>query len=599
MNVISPNDYYRARLKNLDAELVKLRSKKSAIGWLRFGSIALAATLFYFLWNLGWIYPVAAATLLLIAFTRLVFADIRTREKITHLEHLIQINKDELLALENNFLHFDDGARFSPKEHPYSNDLDIFGRSSIFQFINRCCGEPGATDLASWLLEAASPETILKRQEAVKELSALPDWRQELQATGKEQPIRFETIERLKKWLGERDRFLGFTHWRWLRYLLPAIILTISALTIFDYLSINVFYGALLIFAIIAFQINKEVAPIHNQLNKIVDEIDVLSGVVAHIEQTNFNASLLAGLHQQFSTDSIKASAALRELKRILDRLDMRYNIAASAPLNLFLLWNLHQVLDLEKWKRKYGQYIPQWFSAAGELEALSSFGNLAFNQPGWCYPEIADQYFTVTATEMGHPLISSDKRVNNPLHIDNRGELMIVTGSNMAGKSTYLRSIGVNTVLAMAGAPVCAGQFRLSHVQVISSMRIADNLEESTSTFYAELKKLKAIIDRVNAGERLFILLDEILRGTNSLDRHTGAVALIKQFLRHKAVCIIATHDVELAKLKESYPPNILNYHFDVQVEKEELYFDYKLKEGICNSLNASILMKKIGIEL
>ena len=175
----------------------------------------------------------------------------------------------------------------------------------------------------------------------------------------------------------------------------------------------------------------------------------------------------------------------------------------------------------------------------------------------------------------------------------------MLVTGSNMAGKSTYLRSIGVNAVLAMAGAPVCASYFSLSPVQIISSMRIADNLEESTSTFYAELKKLKTIIDKVNNKEKVFILLDEILRGTNSLDRHTGSAALIKQLIKHNAACIIATHDVELAKMKDEYPENILNYHFDVQVSNDELYFDYQLKEGICTSLNASILMKKIGIEL
>ncbi|MBP9099028.1 MAG: DNA mismatch repair protein MutS, partial [Ferruginibacter sp.] len=190
-------------------------------------------------------------------------------------------------------------------------------------------------------------------------------------------------------------------------------------------------------------------------------------------------------------------------------------------------------------------------------------------------------------------------KRVNNYIDIENKGKIMLVTGSNMAGKSTYLRSIGVNTVLAMAGAPVCASSFTISPVQLISSMRIADNLEESTSTFYAELKKLKAIIDKVNAGEKVFILLDEILRGTNSLDRHTGSEALIKQLIRHEAAAIIATHDLGLAEINKTYPDNILNYHFDVQVNYEELYFDYKLKPGVCTSLNASILMKKIGIEL
>ncbi|MEO8720997.1 MAG: DNA mismatch repair protein MutS, partial [Ginsengibacter sp.] len=184
-------------------------------------------------------------------------------------------------------------------------------------------------------------------------------------------------------------------------------------------------------------------------------------------------------------------------------------------------------------------------------------------------------------------------------ISIPGRGELMLITGSNMAGKSTYLRSIGVNTVLAMAGAPVCAETFTISHVQLISSMRVTDNLEESTSTFYAELKKLKTIIEKVNAGEKVFILLDEILRGTNSLDRHTGSKALIKQLIKKKAAAIIATHDLELANLKNEFAENILNYHFDAQVSNDELFFDYQLKPGICQSLNASILMRKIGIEL
>ena len=253
----------------------------------------------------------------------------------------------------------------------------------------------------------------------------------------------------------------------------------------------------------------------------------------------------------------------------------------------------------MEKWKQQNHEHVLGWFTALGEFEAINSLSILSFNHPEWCFPELKKEHFFIEGKEIGHPLIPAGKCVNNPVKIDQAGELMLVTGSNMAGKSTYLRSIGVNTVLAMAGAPVCAKYFCLSPVQIISSMRIADNLEESTSTFYAELKKLKTVIDKVNNNEKVFILLDEILRGTNSLDRHTGSAALIKQLIKHNAVGIIATHDVELAGLKDEYPSGILNYHFDVQVNNEELYFDYKLKEGICTSLNASILMKKIGIEL
>ena len=233
------------------------------------------------------------------------------------------------------------------------------------------------------------------------------------------------------------------------------------------------------------------------------------------------------------------------------------------------------------------------------QFEALSSLATLSFNHPKWCFPIFNQPHFFIDGRQVGHPLINAAKRVDNDILINSKGEIMLITGSNMAGKSTYLRSIGINVVLAMAGSPVCAESFGLSPVQIISSMRIADNLEESTSTFYAELKKLKTVIDLVNEGAPIFILLDEILRGTNSLDRHTGSVALLKQLIKKDAAGIIATHDVELAKLKDSYPENILNYHFDAQVSNDELYFDYKLKAGVCESLNASILMKKIGIEL
>jgi len=224
----------------------------------------------------------------------------------------------------------------------------------------------------------------------------------------------------------------------------------------------------------------------------------------------------------------------------------------------------------------------------------------LAFNEREWCYPVFSDKHFTFEGIDIGHPIIKKETRICNSFKMDGVGKIALVTGSNMGGKSTFLRSVGVNTVMAMIGAPVCAKSFTLSPVKLMSSMRIADNLAESTSTFYAELKKLQQIIEEVNKKEKVFILLDEILRGTNSLDRHTGSKALIKQLIFHNAVGIIATHDVELAKVEEDFDDAITNYHFDVQVSaNDELFFDYKLKEGVCKTLNASILMKKIGIEL
>ncbi|MEO5782546.1 MAG: hypothetical protein ABIQ07_04700 [Ginsengibacter sp.] len=592
-------NFYIQQIQDLESRQKKLQQRKSYFGWLRFSSIAAIIAVFYFLWSLGIWYVITVSVLLLIIFTRLLLADLKNKSAINHTIHLISINKDELKFLAGDYYGFPEGNQHIPDEHLYANDPDIFGKASLFQYINRSTSEMGGNQLAAYLKDSADVNIILQRQIAIKELSSDTQWRQHLQALGREKQILFTTKQRLENWVQEKPVFSQFAPWKWLRYLLPFFILSIVTLYIFDIVGSSIFYLSLLIFAVIAFQINKIIAPIHESLSKITDELQVFSLSVKHIETATFESALLRELQMNFIHQNKKASEEIGDLKKLLDKLDLRYNLVLSAPLNILLLWNLQQVLDLEKWKSGHQKNINNWFETLGDIEALNSFATLYFNEPEWIFPTIVPEYFFIEGEEIGHPLISKNKRVNNFINIQHDGELMLVTGSNMAGKSTYLRSIGVNVVLAMAGAPVCAKTFKVSHVQTISSMRITDNLAESTSTFYAELKKLKTIIEKVNNGERIFILLDEILRGTNSLDRHTGSVALVKQLIKHHAAAIIATHDLELAKLKDEFPGNIINYHFDVQVSNDELYFDYKLKPGVCTSLNASILMKKIGIEL
>ena len=596
---MDPKEFYQNRLIELNTQLKKLKQRKSSFAWLRLGAIAAIVFAFYLLWSLGVVYVVTATVLLLFIFTRLIYADLKNQAKIEHTSKLININENELKCLAGDYYDFETGAEHIPKEHPYSNDLDIFGRASIFQYVNRTTSEPGSRRLADYLKSPASIDDILQRQIATKELSTKITWVQDLMAEGKKNKITFSTKNRMETWMKEPPVFSKFKPWKWLRYVLPAIILSVVILYIFDEVGDTVFYLTLLIFAVIAYQINKVVAPVHEALSKVADELSTLSNSISSIEMEQFDSPLLKDLQSVFLEKNKKASEDISQIKKILDKLDLRYNLVISLPLNLLLLWNLQQVLDLEKWKASQQKNLNSWFDTLADFEALNSFGILYFNHPEWVFPAILPEYFSINGKEIGHPLIPIEKRVDNFIDIPTNAELMLVTGSNMAGKSTYLRSIGVNVVLAMAGAPVCARSFSVSHVQLISSMRITDNLEESTSTFYAELKKLKTIIEKVNAGERVFILLDEILRGTNSLDRHTGSKALIKQLIKKKAAAIIATHDLELANLKEEFSENILNYHFDVQVSNDELYFDYQLKPGICNSLNASILMKKIGIEL
>jgi MutS domain V len=597
--MMAPDTYYSSRIKLLTEQQQQLQQKKSALGWLRFAMVLAIAAAIYFLLPVAISYVIITVLVLVAIFGRIIYIDLKNKEAIKHTQRLIQINEDELKALAHQYYHFEEGSQFLPADHPYANDLDIFGRASVFQYCNRTTSDMGGKSLSGWLLNPADVSTILQRQKAIKELTTTKDWSQQLQAYGAAQKITHATQQRLQAWLQSEPHFINNLFWKILQYAVPLIIITVIALNMADITADTTRNLFLLGSALLAFVMAKKIAPLHEQVSKMADELAVLADSVKLIEQASFTAPLLQSLQSKFVIENSKASTQLKQLKKIVERLDLRLNPVVFIPLAVIFQWDIHQAMALEKWKQRNRQNIKEWFDAIGDLEALNSFSTLSFNHPEWCTPVFTDEHFTISGSNIGHPLINANKRVNNNIGMNSREELMLITGSNMAGKSTYLRSIGVNTVLAMAGANVCATSFTLSPVQVISSMRIADNLEESTSTFYAELKKLKAIIDRVNAGEKIFILLDEILRGTNSLDRHTGSVALVKQLIKHKAACIIATHDVELAKLKDTYPENILNYHFDVQVANEELYFDYKLKEGICNSLNASILMKKIGIEL
>ena len=596
---MNATEFYAKRIEEINIDLKKLQSKKSIFGVLRFGSIVGILGIFYFLWNVHKNFTIALAVFIIIVFIKLIHADLANKATIKHLQHLLKINTTELLALSGNFSVFENGEKYKPHTHEYANDMDLFGTASLFQFLNRTTSAFGAEKLANWLLYPSNKNTILQRQNAVKELVNKKYFCQNLQAIGKETSIQKSTLLNLEKWMQQPTILAQFNHWKWLRYLLPATMISICILYVMDIVGDNLFYPALFLSAVIAFQINKIVAPLHNQLSALVNDLQILAQSILCIEKEKFDADLLKNLQGNLKANNKNVSTKIVALKSILDKLDLRFNIVLTIPLNLILHWNLQQVLDLEKWKAQNNTDIKKWFEVLAEYEALQSFATINFNNEAWCFPKLADKYFEINATNLGHPLIEKDKGVTNIIDIKNAASVMLITGSNMAGKSTYLRSVGVNAILCMAGAPVCASSFTMSPIQILSSMRVADNLAENTSTFYAELKKLKTIIEKINNGEEVFVLLDEILRGTNSLDRHTGTDALIRQLIKQKTAAILATHDVELATIEKEYPTNIFNHHFDAQINGEELYFDYKLKNGVCTNMNASLLMKKIGLSI
>lgn len=599
MNNINPVDRYKDRAEKLSIQRIILARKKSWVSWSRLAAILLAGSAVYFLKNWNLLSAVGIAIIFVAVFLRLVVISVDVSEKMKNLDRLLLINQQEINIANHHYLDLPDGTAFFSSTHHYANDLDIFGKASLYQYINRTTSEQGNQTLANWLLKPADTTTILQRQKAAKELQPLLEWRQQLQAYGNATPLTLGTQQKVKNWIQDQNNFFRHPIWNWIRFIGPAIIMTILILYIDNQLATKWFNLALLIFFLTTGYISKKATPTYNHLSKISAEISTLSNSLKHIEDQPFKTSWMLQQQECFINKNTNASVVVKTLNGILSRLDIRLNPVAFIPLNILLFWDLQQMLAFEKWKKANQEHIIIWLNTLGKIEAMNSIATVAFNHPQWCYPEIVDQHGSFIVSELGHPLIPEYKRVNNSFTTDNLGQIAIITGSNMAGKSTFLRSVGLSLVMGMAGAPVCAKTARFSRMQVISTMRISDNLEESTSTFYAELKKLQRIIDMVDRNEKVFLLLDEILRGTNSLDRHTGSKALIQQLVKKQAVGILATHDLELAKLVEEYPANIHNYHFDVQVANEELFFDYKLKTGVCNSMNASILMKKIGIEI
>ncbi|HUQ96777.1 MAG TPA: hypothetical protein VM010_03860 [Chitinophagaceae bacterium] len=590
---------YQFLLTKHTVTLQKKRTKRNQIGWLRLGvmvlTIFLAIEGFSIALPLGYIAIIAGVACFLILVSR----DVENNKQITRFNQLIQLNEEELQILKGVYYNRFDGLKFQPEQHPYAGDLDMFGKASLYQYSNRCFSDQGQQRLAHNFLEGIPVTEALLRQDAAKELAPQVEWRQQLQTLLLSDPITTATEQKIESWLAEKD--VHFTQKAWPIFLLIYIIITVgsalAALT--GYIAPGLFSGLFALYFTIATLLSSKATKAYTQVNGIVKEISTLQFALQWIEEKAFQATALKDLQEAVKTNGENGYGEIEKLKVLLNRFDMRLNVYVFLFLNSFLLWDVRQMLSLNNWRQRNRGKAKAWFDAISEIEVLNSLATLRFNQPEWSWPKFSNHHFTFEGTAVGHPLLPLSQRVTSNFEIHGTAKIALITGSNMAGKSTFLRSLGVNIVLAQLGAPVCATALTISPVQLMSSMRIADNLAENTSTFYAELKKLKSIIEAVKTRKPFFILLDEVLRGTNSLDRHIGSKALIRQLIRENAVAVIATHDVEVAKLEETYTAAIHNYHFDVQVAGEELYFDYKLKEGVCTSLNASLLMKKIGIEL
>jgi len=595
----SPAYLYQQRLQKAQSRAAEARLKAARFATGRvLAFLALLAAIFFFLSQNQAAWAVGAGLGGAVLFALLVKRYAAAEQKRRFFEALVGINKAELQAQAHQYRDFADSAEEALEAtHPFAYDLDILGKGSLFQYLQRSGTQAGRKKLLAWLLyPCLKKEEILERQEAVAFLAPLWDWRQHFQAKaqmGEEKP---DDIAEIKAWLEEKSYFLPQKTLFWAKILAPSIVLGLLLVCGLSLLPFRVFWIALI--AQMAFYgvYARKIQQLHQEVGQKSQLLNQYLALLAHWQHLPATDSAKLKALQQNLTGAIQA---IESLAKAVDMLNQRLNVYAGLLLNALLLWDLHWVFRIEAWKEQHRAHFATWIEALAEVDALLSLATFQANHPHFSMPEIIDdkQVFCIEAKALGHPLLKPEVCVRSDFEMRTWASFYLITGSNMAGKSTFLRAIGVNMVLAMAGAPVCAEALRLRPVALFSSMRNSDSLQDNASYFYSELRRLQQIIQALQAGAALFVILDEILRGTNSRDKQTGSKAFIEQLMQYKASGLLATHDLALTEMEQEYPPNIRNYCFEMEVEEGHISFPYKLTRGVCSSFNATLLMRQMGI--
>jgi len=547
--------------------------------------------------------PIAVAVVILIAAFNLLINKQNKYETLkNYFLDLHTVTQNEIASIENYKNIYDNGAAFSDDKHFYTADLDIFGNSSLYQLTNRAATFPGMVKLAGWLVKPAAKPVILERQQAVAEIAGKNDWKLDIQAH-----LLFslkqnrEQIQKLVEYLKVPIEIKGEKALAIYSKISPYLVLALIVGSIF-YLPLR-YVTPIVVLANIRLVMAKA---------KVVQKADLIAGKIGttlhhfvlafkSIENEDWQSPYLKNLSQQIKNENGESiSGKIEELAQLINKLNYRLNMVMMFILNALFIWDIRQLIAIENWKRNNLLHIEVAFDVVAEFEAVMSLASLKVNYPDWSFPEIIDgESYTLSAKNLAHPLISADKRIPNDYDLNDTFKIDIITGSNMAGKSTFLRTIGINTVLALCGAPVCADKMQVSVITIITYMRIKDSLNESTSTFKAELDRLQMLLKAVETEPKVFFLIDEMLRGTNSVDKYRGSKAVIEQLIRKKGVGMVATHDLQIAELEKDHPDYVRNFYFDIQVIAGEMIFDYKIKDGECKTFNASLLLKQIGIEV
>lgn len=594
MTLEEVKESYKKLTEEEKAKLSTLKKIIFQIGTLRLIIVLACFVLSWLLWgNLTLVLTVILVSIIIYLF--LVKYHNKLFIKKRYCELLIENAENELKGIDYDFSAFDGASEFANSDHSYSVDLDMFGNHSFFQSVNRCVTSFGKKRLADSLLQPYDKkEDIEAQQQAIQELASNPKLLNYFRAIGQMTETDDLDIHYFSQQFMQ-TKSLAKSFWRHFVYIVPlifAVAAVLYTLGIITFSVVGLCWSAAFLLSLIPM---KDIREKMNLFEKRIKVLDTYSQLLKIIENENFNSSLLKKLQSKIK-DNESASLAIHQLKSYSNNLDQSSNILGLLILNPIFFWNIIYAIKIENWITKHKEDVSVWFKVLAKFDSLVSFSIFAYNHPDYTYPEVSES-FVLEGKDLGHPMLNRAVCVRNDVTISKQPFFLVVTGANMAGKSTYLRTIGINLTLACAGAPVCASHLRFYPYHLVTNLRTSDSLADNESYFFAELKRLKMIIDRLQSGEPLFIILDEILKGTNSEDKQKGSIALMKQLVSLQGNGIIATHDLVLGNLEKEFPDAIKNYRFEADIKDEHLTFTYKIREGVAQNMNASFLMKQMGI--
>lgn len=592
---IGATEYYTAVGDAATAEMARLKRHIAAVSWARL-VVALAAIAgVWLLWG-----DVQAVTIMLVASATVFLALVKLHDRLfgrmSMQKAMKQVAVDDLHRTRLELDGLDGGDEYIDTRHAYSYDLDLFGRRSVFALLNATATPGGRDRLARNLIDTSRVTAdIESRQEAVAELSAMHDFRTRLQALG---IVARDSDTTATGQVGQLQVKLHV----WQRvavYMFPAAMAVLIVLAIAG-AEVAVYIETVALLSLLSAAAGaKQVGRIHADVEKVVSSISVYHNLLAEIEQHRFSSPLMQQLQGRLGCDEEKSSVITGKLSKLLANLDQRYNWLSYVLLNILLQWDYRQVWNVEKWLNRYSPKLAEWRDVLACTDELCALATFAFCCRCDVLPSIDRQNdgIVIEARNLGHPLIPGDRCVCNDVRTMTAGNFMVVTGANMAGKSTYLRTVGVNYLLALIGAPVRAAEMKIGVASLFTGLRTTDSLGDGESYFFAELRRLQSIVQRAEAGERLLVILDEILKGTNSADKQKGSLALVGKLVKMNVAGIIATHDLVLGTLADRFPGRVFNCCFEAEIDGDTLHFDYKLHDGVARNLNAYFLMQHMGI--